>query len=345
MSVLQKALHQISSGQDLSQAQTAEVMNEIMTGQCTDAQIGGFLMAMVMKGETSEEIAGAAEVMRALSTKVPVSSTEHLIDTCGTGGDGASIFNVSTTVAFVAAAAGAKVAKHGNRSISSSSGSADVLMQAGAELSLTPEQIGRAVDEIGIGFMFAPHHHGAMKYAIGPRKELAHRTIFNVLGPLTNPASAPAQVMGIYDKALLVPVAEVMKRLGTQHALVVHSQDGLDEISLAAPTDVVELKDGDIQAYQIAPEDFGFQTQSLDSLKVANSEESLALVKGALSGEHEAARDIVALNAGAAIYVAGIASTLKEGVLMAEDAIGSGLAKGKLSEFVDFTKSFSEVNA
>ena len=340
---IQKAIASVVEGKDLSSAEMRVVMNDIMTGKTTPAQIGGFLIGLRMKGESVDEIIAAAQVMRELSSKVEV-PFEHVVDTCGTGGDGGNLFNVSTASAFVVAAAGGKVAKHGGRSVSSKSGSADVLEQAGIYLGLEAEQVSRCVDEIGLGFMFAPNHHSAMKYAVGPRKEMATRTIFNLLGPLTNPANAKSQVMGVFDKKWLRPIAEVLKALGSEHVMVVHSQDGLDEISLAAATDVAELKNGEIREYQISPEDFGIPTQSVASLQAQDAEQSLALIKSALEGKGEVnpARDIVALNAGAAIYVCGVADSLAEGVTIAEDVIGSGMAKIKMSELASFTRCFMD---
>ncbi len=340
---IQKAIASVVEGKDLSSAEMRVVMNDIMTGKTTPAQIGGFLIGLRMKGESVDEIIAAAQVMRELSSKVDV-PFEHVVDTCGTGGDGGNLFNVSTASAFVVAAAGGKVAKHGGRSVSSKSGSADVLEQAGIYLGLEAEQVSRCVDEIGLGFMFAPNHHSAMKYAVGPRKEMATRTIFNLLGPLTNPANAKSQVMGVFDKKWLRPIAEVLKALGSEHVMVVHSQDGLDEISLAAATDVAELKNGEIREYQISPEDFGIPTQSVAPLQAQDAEQSLALIKSALEGKGEVnpARDIVALNAGAAIYVCGVADSLAEGVTIAEDVIGSGMAKIKMSELASFTRCFMD---
>jgi len=298
-----------------------------------------------MKGETIDEITGAARVMRQLATKVEIKA-DNLVDTCGTGGDGANIFNVSTASAFVVAAAGGQVAKHGNRSVSSSTGSADVLEAAGVNLSLTAEQVARAVEDIGVGFMFAPAHHSAMKHAIGPRKELAVRTIFNILGPITNPASVPNQVLGVFDGDLCEPLANVLGRLGSEHVLVVHAHDGLDELTLSGKSRIAELKDGKVSVYDVSPEDFGIQTQTLEGLSVDSAEESLTLIKDALSKRETAqgkkAADLIALNAGAAIYASNLASTLAEGVSMAEDAISTGLALEKLNELAAFTRVFSE---
>jgi len=337
---IQEALTLVVSGNDLSRFDMANVMTQIMTGAATPAQIGGFLVALRMKGETVAEITGAAQVMRELATPVSIKA-DHLVDTCGTGGDGANLFNVSTASAFVVAACGAKVAKHGNRSVSSSTGSADVLEAAGVHLNLKPEQVARCVEEVGVGFMFAPAHHSAMKHAIGPRKELAMRTIFNMLGPMTNPAGVKHQVIGVFDQALCRPMAEVLQKLGSEHVLIVHAADGLDELSVACPSHVAELKQGEIKEYLIQPEDVGLHTQSLVGLSVETADESLALINDALgkrtTPEAQKAADMIAFNAGAAVYVSGIASSLKEGVQMAEDAIGSGLAKAKIQELASFT--------
>jgi anthranilate phosphoribosyltransferase len=337
---IQQALSQLVDGTNLSQSEMSAVMQQLMTGEATPAQIGAFLVALRIKGETVDEITGAAQVMRSLATPVDI-NCEHLVDTCGTGGDGANLFNVSTAAAFVVAACGGKVAKHGNRSVSSSTGSADVLEAAGVRLDITPEHVGRCVEEVGVGFMFAPAHHSAMKHAIGPRKELAMRTVFNMLGPMTNPAGVKAQVIGVFDANLCRPMAEVLKNLGSQHVMVVHSEDGLDEISLAAPTHVAELKQQSVEEYTIQPEDVGLKTQSLTGLSVDSSVESLSLINQALGDratiEAQKAADIIALNAGAAVYVSGVASSFQEGVKMAEDAIGSGLAKAKIQELAAFT--------
>ncbi|MGH1486928.1 MAG: anthranilate phosphoribosyltransferase [Cellvibrionaceae bacterium] len=337
---IQQALAEVVGRNNLSREEMATVMRQIMTGEASPAQISGFLVALRMKGESVAEITGAAQVMRELATPVTI-NVDHLVDTCGTGGDGANLFNVSTAAAFVVAACGGKVAKHGNRSVSSSTGSADVLEAAGVHLDLTPEQVARCVQEVGVGFMFAPAHHSAMKHAIGPRKELAIRTVFNMLGPMTNPAGVKSQVIGVFDASLCRPMAEVLKELGSKHVLVVHAEDGLDEISLASATHIAELKDGNVEEYTIKPEDLGLKTQSLDGLSVASAEDSLALINEALgrtgSEVAQKAADIIALNAGAAVYVSGIASSLKEGVQMAEDAIGSGLAKAKIQELASFS--------
>tara|TARA_B100001142_G_scaffold289148_1_gene305743 strand:+ start:1 stop:957 length:957 start_codon:yes stop_codon:yes gene_type:complete len=311
-----------------------DVMNSIMTGQTTDAQIGAFLVGLSMKGETIEEITASAKVMRSLATAVKLKSTDFLVDTCGTGGDGLGLFNISTASAFVVAAAGGKVAKHGNRSISSKSGSADVLEAAGINLNLDPETISQCIEDIGVGFMFAPAHHSAMKHAIGPRKELAVRTIFNVLGPLTNPAKAPNQVMGVYDKDLVEPIANVLKGLESRHVMVVHSEDGLDELSIANETHVAELKDGHVSTYTIHPNDFDIQLGDLEKIKAENASESLALITDAFAGNKGPHRDIIALNAGAAIYVSGIEDSLDNGILKACELLSDGGAQAKLDAYI-----------
>jgi anthranilate phosphoribosyltransferase len=337
---IKQALNTLVARVDLSTEEMIAVMRIIMTGGATPAQIGGFLVALRMKGETLDEITGAAMVMRELATPVDI-HVDYLVDTCGTGGDGANLFNVSTASAFVVAAAGGRVAKHGNRSVSSSTGSADVLEAAGIKLDITAEQVARCVKEIGVGFMFAPSHHSAMKHAIGPRKELGMRTIFNMLGPITNPANVKRQVIGVFNGALCKPMAEVLARLGSEHVMVVHAKDGLDEISLATETQVAELKNGEIREYTIKPEDFGIQSKSLIGLSVKSAEDSLLLIQDALGNRRgqyaEKAADIITLNAGAAIYVSGVADSLVDGVEMARDAIGSSLAGEKIRELAAFT--------
>lgn len=337
---MQSAIRAVTERRDLNPAEMTAVMHTIMSGAATPAQIGGFLIGLRMKGETVDEITAATEVMRELATKVEVRGT-HLVDTCGTGGDGAQSFNISTAAAFVAAAAGAKVAKHGNRSVSSKSGSADVLEAAGINLNLTPAQVAECVETIGVGFLFAPNHHGAMKHAIGPRREMGVRTLFNVLGPLTNPASAPNQVLGVFGAAWLAPLAEVLARLGSQHVLVVHAQDGMDEISIGAPTNIAELKDGNIIRYTVTPEEFGMKRSDIAELRVDGAQQSLTLLRGALDNQAGPARDIVALNAGAAIYAAGLTSTLALGIAKALEVIASGAAREKLTALVKHTKSFA----
>ncbi len=333
------AIRAVTERRDLTSMEMTDVMSTIMSGGATPAQIGGFLIGLRMKGETVDEIAAAAQVMRELAAKVEISGP-HLVDTCGTGGDAAHTFNISTASAFVAAAAGARVAKHGNRSVSSKSGSADVLEAAGVRLDLTPHEVARCVNEVGVGFMFAPAHHGAMKHAIGPRREMGVRTLFNVLGPLTNPAGAPNQVIGVFDDAWLVPLAQVLARLGSEHVLVVHSEDGMDEISIGAATKVAELKEGKVSTYSVTPEQFGMQRAAIDALKVSDAQHSLVMLRTALDNTPGPARDIVTLNAGAAIYAAGLAGTLEQGVRKASDVIASGAARAKLEALIKFTNSF-----
>ncbi len=332
------AIRAVTEHRDLSREDMQSVMNTIMTGEATPAQIGGFLIGLRMKGETIEEITASAQVMRELATKVDVSG-EHVVDIVGTGGDGSSTFNISTASCFVVAAAGGKVAKHGNRSVSSKSGSADLLEAAGVNLDINPQQVAKCVNEVGVGFMFAPKHHGAMKHAIGPRKEMAVRTIFNILGPLTNPAGAPNQLLGVFSKDLVEPLAHVLANLGSNHVLVVHSEDGMDEISIGAPTFVAELKDGAVTSYTIQPEDFGLERADLASLKVENASQSLAVVKNVLANEPGPARDIVVLNAGASLYVAGLADSLAAGVKKAAEVLASGAAQTKLDELVKVSNS------
>ena len=336
---MQAAIKAVTEGQNLTADDMTSVMRTIMTGEATQAQIGGFLIGLRMKGETVDEIAAAAGVMRELAARVDVKA-EHMVDTCGTGGDGASTFNISTTSAFVVAAAGGTVAKHGNRSISSKSGSADVLEAAGVNLQLTPGQVAQCIDQVGVGFMFAPAHHSAMKHAIGPRKEMGVRTIFNVLGPLTNPAGAPNQVLGVFSEQWLEPLAEVLGKLGSEHVLVVHAEDGMDEISIGSATKVAELKDGKVTTYTIKPEDFGIDKGDVSKLAVSGAEDSLAVVKSVLNNEAGPAKDIVVLNAGAAIYAAGLADSLQAGITQADEVIASGKAAEKLDALVSLSKSF-----
>jgi anthranilate phosphoribosyltransferase len=311
-----------------------------MTGEATPAQVGAFLTALHIKGETTDEVTGAASVMRELATRVRV-DVPNLVDTCGTGGTGRKLFNISTAAAFVAAAAGAHVAKHGNRGMTSASGSADLLEAAGVSLDLSPEQVGRCIEDLGVGFLFAQRHHSAMKHVAGPRREIGIRSVFNILGPLTNPAGAPAQVLGVFDDAWQQRVAEVLRELGSRHVLVVHAEDGLDEISIGSPTRILELKDGEIVARQVTPEQFGMERSDLDALRADSPEASLALVRSALRGEGAAA-DIVALNAGAAIYASGVALDLEDGVDMARDAIASGLARERLAELARISSLMAE---
>lgn len=334
---IQQAIAKILGGESLSRTEMQLVMRQLMTGECSDAQIGGLLVALRMKGETVDEITAAAEVMTSLASHVEVLA-ENLIDIVGTGGDGISTFNVSTAAAFVAAGAGAKVAKHGNRSVSSKSGSADLLEAAGANLNLQAAQVAKVIETAGVGFMFAPMHHSAMKHAIGPRKEMAVRTLFNVLGPLTNPAKVKRQVVGVFDLALTDTLAHVFKHLGSEHTLVVHSDDGMDEISVCAATTISEMKDGQVTSYKVAPEDFSMQRAKVEDLVVADPAESLALINRVLGGEKGGARDIVVLNAGAGVYVSGLANSLADGVLMAAAAIDSGKAAQAKDAYVAATQ-------
>ena len=340
---IKQALALIADQRDLSLEDMKAVMGQIMSGAASDAQIGAFLMGLRLKGETVDEITGAVMVMRELASGVSVTG-EHLVDIVGTGGDGANLFNVSTAASFVVAAGGGRVAKHGNRSVSSSSGSADLLETAGVTLGLEPQQVADCVDKVGIGFMFAPAHHSAMRHAIGPRKELGMRTIFNILGPMTNPAGVKRLLIGVYDAAWCRPVAEVLNRLGAEHVMVVHSEDGLDEISTAAKSHVAEAKDGAVQEYDISPEDLGQEKTSLEGLEVAGAGESLDLIRAALSGapgdKAERARRVVALNAGAALYVAGLAASLAEGVATAGRLLESGKPWAKIEALVDYTAGF-----
>jgi len=317
-----------------------EVMRTIMTGGATDAQIGGFLIGLRMKGETVTEIAAAAKVMRELASGVNISGLDHAVDIVGTGGDASGTFNVSTASMFVAAAAGAHVAKHGNRSVSSKSGSADALETAGINLMLSSDQVEQCVREVGVGFMFAPGHHSAMKHAIGPRKEMAARTVFNVLGPLTNPAGVPNLVLGVFSDELLEPLANVLNELGANHVMVVHSRDGLDEISIGDVTDVAELKDGQITRYTIEPEDFDLQRVAIEYIKADGPEQSVAMIRGLLGGESGPARDIVAMNAGAAIYVSGLAGSLADGVKKAQQVLDSGDGLARLEKLAALSQTF-----
>ena len=336
---MQAAIRSVTEHKDLSSEDMAAVMQLIMTGQATPAQIGGFLIGLRMKGETVDEIAGAAQVMRELATRVPVSGA-NLVDTCGTGGDGASTFNISTASALVTAAAGARVAKHGNRSVSSSCGSADVLEAAGVNLDLDADQVAECVERIGIGFLFAPKHHSAMKHAIGPRKEMGVRTLFNLLGPLTNPAAAPNQVLGVFAARWLEPLAQVLGKLGSHHVLVVHADDGLDEISIGAATQVAELDNGKVNCYRITPQQFGMEIGSVESLAVSDAKQSLALIHRVFDNEKGPARDIVQLNAGAAIYVSGVADSLATGIRIAGEVIASGAAKDKFAQLIEISNGF-----
>jgi len=332
-------LNRLIDGQNLSFEVMQDVMHQVMSGALTPSQISALLIALRIKGESVDEIAAAASVMRELSTKVNVEASRHLIDTCGTGGDGIQTFNVSTTSAFVAAAAGAKVAKHGGRSVSSVCGSADVLESLGVSVSQTPEQVAGCINSIGLGFMFAPNHHSAMKHSAPVRKELGVRTMFNLLGPLTNPARAKNQLLGVFSASLTGKLAHVLKQLGSEHVMVVCGADGMDEISFTGDTYVAELKNGTVQEYVINPQQFGMRLHELSSIKVADAQQSKAMVLEVLSGKAGAARDIVLLNAGAAIYVAGLAPSLQVGIATAASMIDSGKAMQKLQELVSLTKA------
>jgi len=338
--VFKDLLSQLLERQDLTQSAMLDLMRQVMGGELTPAQISAFLIALRAKGETVDEIAAAAMVMRELSIKVDIQENSHLIDTCGTGGDGIQTFNVSTVCAFVAAAAGAKVAKHGGRSVSSTCGSADVLEALGVNVNQTPAQVAACVNEIGIGFMFAPNHHSAMKYAAPVRRELGVRTLFNLLGPMTNPATARRQLMGVFDKSLTVKLAKVLKQLGSEHVLVVHGADGMDEISFTGDTFVAELKNGQVTEYVLNPSQLGLGLHNLKDIQIQNAEESKAMILEVLNGKpsiekSRAARDIVLMNAGAAIYVAGIASSLQAGVTKAVEVIDNGAALEKLNQLIE----------
>jgi len=340
---IQTALGRIAEKQDLSTEEMVAVMRQIMSAGATDVQIGAFLIGLRIKGETIDEITGGVQVLREFASGVQVSGP-HLVDIVGTGGDGANLFNVSTAACFVVAAAGGRVAKHGNRSVSSSSGSADVLEAAGVRLDISPEQVASCVNELGIGFMFALMHHSAMRHVSVARKELGLRTLFNILGPMANPAGLKRQLIGVYDPALCRPVAEVLGRLGSEHVLVVHSDDGLDEISLAADTQVAELKNGVVSEYSLQPEQLGFKREPMKDLAVEGAEASLQLITAALAGEKDdrsqrAAR-VIALNAGAALYVAGIAKSISDGVSTASDILASGAGLEKLRQLAKMTQGF-----
>ena len=335
----QQALIRLIDQREIFYDEMLSLMRQIMRGEVTPTMISAILVGLRVKRETIGEISAAAFVMREFASKVPVTQRDHLVDTCGTGGDAAHTFNISTASAFVAAAAGARVAKHGGRSVSSTCGSADVLEALGVNLNLTPEQVGHSIDEIGIGFMFAPNFHGAMKYAAPVRRELGVRTIFNILGPLTNPAGADNQVLGVFHPDLVGIQARVLQRLGSTHVLVVNGSDGLDEITLNGETNVAELKDGQVSEYRISPEDFGLPRAPLDAIKVGTTEEAKAMLLGVLQNQAGPARDIVQLNAGAAIYAAGVADTLALGMKKAAEAIATGAAKNKLAQLVQVSNA------
>ena len=342
--MIKEAINKLVIGKDLDETLMVAVMNEIMSGETTPAQIGAFITALRIKGETIEEISGAAKVMREKSTRiatdVAMSEGEVLVDTCGTGGDSSGTFNVSTTTAFVVAGAGIPVAKHGNRSVSSLCGSADVLEALGVNLELTPEQVGACMQEVGIGFLFAPMLHGAMKYAIGPRREIGIRTIFNVLGPLTNPAGANVQLLGVYSPDLCEKLAQVLGRLGSKRAMVVCGAGNVDELTVTGETEVAELVDGKVRNYVVRPEDFGMQRSRLADLKGGDTaEESAEQLRGLLQGAIGPRRDMLLLNSGAALYVAGKVPDMKTGVELATEVIDSGAALAKLEALVSFSKN------
>ncbi len=337
---IKTALKTVTERRDLTMEEMSSVMRIIMTGKATSAQIGGFLIGLRMKGETVTEIAAATKIMRELVTPVAVVG-QHIVDIVGTGGDGSSTFNISTTSSLVVAAAGGIVAKHGNRSISSTSGSADVLEALGININLNPIQVSKCVNEIGIGFMFAPLHHSAMKHAIGPRKEMGVRTLFNLLGPLTNPAKTTNQLLGVFSKNWVEPIAQVLQKLGSEHVLVIHSEDGLDEISISAPTFVAELHNNNITTYTITPEKFGLNRATLDNIKVSSVAESVTMIEEVLANKNGAAKDIILLNAGAGIYAAGLTNSLAAGIDKANEVLNNGSVKQKLADWIELTKSFT----
>ncbi len=335
----QEALARIIEHREIFREEMLDLMRQIMSGEVSPTLIAGIVVGLRVKKETIGEIAAAAEVMREFATKVSVPDDPRLIDTCGTGGDAAHSFNVSTAAMFVAAAAGARIAKHGGRSVSSKSGSADVLEALGANINLPPDKVAQSIAQVGIGFMFAPNHHSAMKHAAPVRKELGVKTIFNILGPLTNPAGAKQQLMGVFHPDLVGIQARVLSRLGSRRVMIVHGKEGLDEISLAGPTLVGELNEGKVREYEVRPDDFGLKSRESGAIRVDGVAQSKTMILAALGNEAGAARDIVALNAGASIYVAGLAATLADGVKQALATLASGAARKKLDEFVAFTNA------
>jgi len=337
----QEALHRIISHKNLTQDEMTSLMRQMMRGEISPILIAAIIIGLRVKNESVEEIAAAAQVMRELVVKVDVSGALHLVDTCGTGGDSAHTFNISTASAFVAAAAGASVAKHGGRSVSSKSGSADVLEALGVNLNQTAQQVARCIHEIGLGFMFAPNYHAAMKHAAPVRRELGVKTLFNILGPLTNPANARRQLLGVFHEDLVETMARVLQKLGSQHVLIVHGKDGLDEISISGETYIGELKNGQISCYTVKPEDYNLKTASIGTIQVTDSEHAKSMLISVLENVAGPARDIVLLNAGAAIYVSGIAETFAQGIETAHQAIESGAALKKLDELVKFTQENS----
>ncbi|MDO4997791.1 MAG: anthranilate phosphoribosyltransferase [Neisseria sp.] len=342
MTTATTALTHLIERQDLAYQDMHDLMRQIMNGEVPPEQIAAIITALRMKGESVAEISAAASVMREFATKVAVQNPHNLVDIVGTGGDGAKTFNISTTAMFVAAAAGAKVAKHGGRSVSSSSGAADVMEKIGANLNLNAEQVGKSIDQIGIGFMFAPNHHNAMRHVAPVRRALGFRSIFNILGPLTNPANASNQVLGVFDEKLCFMLAQVLQQLGSEHVLVVHGSDGLDEITITGSSKIAELKQGQISEYSINPEQFGLPVYpNLDAIRVENSQESFAMMNAVLVGEQGAARDIVLLNAAACLYAGNIVATIADGILASQESIDSGKARQKQNEFIQFTQSFA----
>ena len=352
--MLKDAIYKVVTRQDLTEEEMTRAMEVIMEGSATEAQIGAFITALRMKGETVAEITAAAKVMRAKATRIPVGDNlvdldrdeinvdlETVVDTCGTGGDATHTFNVSTITAFVVAGAGLRVAKHGNRAVSSRCGSADVIEALGINLALTPEQVAQCIAEVGIGFLFAPQLHGAMRYAIGPRREIGIRTIFNVLGPLTNPAGANVQVLGVYDAALTEPLARVLGRLGCRSAFVVFGEGSFDEISIVGPTRVSQLKDGAVTTYEIVPEDFGLKRATLEDIRGGDVFDNARIVRQVLKGEGGPREDMVALNAAAAFIAAGLVPDFLRGIELARETIRSGKARAKLEALIDKSKSFS----
>ncbi len=335
---IKDAIQKTIQGDSLTSEESHQVATEIMEGKATDSQIGALLVSLRVKGETIDEITGFAKTMREKATPIPCTA-QDLVDTCGTGGDRSGSFNISTLSAIVAAGAGCPVAKHGNRSVSSLCGSADVLKALGVNLEITPETAALCIDHAGIGFLFAPLLHQAMKYAIGPRREMGIRTIFNVLGPLTNPAGAKRQVMGVFNPDLTEPIANVLKNLGSEHVMVVHGEDGLDEMTVTGKTRISELKDGTVRTYHLDPESVGMKKASAGSLKGGDAEENAAIVRGILNGEQGPRRDTVLLNAGAVIYVGGRAPDLAEGIRLAQEAVDSGEAMKRLEALVQISKS------
>lgn len=355
--MIQEAIGKVVNREDLSQAEMETVMNEIMSGEATPAQIGAFITALRMKGETVDEIVGAARVMREKATRINVIDSslsldrddinidaETILDTCGTGGDGTNTFNVSTATAFVVAGGGVKVAKHGNRAVSSQCGSADVLEKLGVKLDISPQEVERCVREIGIGFLFAPLFHGAMKYAAGPRKEIGLRTIFNVLGPLTNPAGATAQVLGVYSPDLTEKMALVLGKLGSREAFVVCGEGTFDEISICSPTRIAHLINGEVRSYQITPEEYGFPRAAIESIKGGDAQENARIIHDILDGREGARKDMVLLNSAAAFAAAGLDRDLKSGIERAREVINSGKAKQKLEQLIEFTNTVSQNN-